>query len=940
MKRHPAALRIATRLIACLALAHSSIHAATFDVKSASDAGAGSLRQAILDANRTPGPDLITFSIPGGGEQIIKLATELPAITDTVTIDGYSQPDAKRNSLDQGFDAVINVFVDGSGIPANSNPLFTETYGLTFRKGAEGSLLSGVKLAKFSRGVVLANVDSVTVEGSKVLDNSRSQILVSGNGNAIGRLGAGMRNLIAGNPSGIDIAGDGNMVKNNYIGFGESIGDGVSAVPATFGITARFGKIGVAYNSPVVSGPDLVCAKRVPCALAFQSNHHQIGGLEKGEGNVIIGHDFAIITRGDSNGDRLSAFMHVQGNRLGASFDGARRPGFSNFYGIYLNHHGASAILIQQNSIFDGDAGIVVDGGPSPVTNARITGNRIVGQARMAIDLGDNNRDVNDTLDTDGGNNNSQNFPVLSGPSPNGGGWTLNSAASQTYTLEFFQSGGACKNPEADVFLGGYPVTTDAAGNATFRGPLGMLPGGFITATATDSEGNTSEVSDCTAAAKLKSKIEIVSWKTPLRALTYDSRFEVRVDGGGFFTPTGSVDLWVIEPWGRRFLSSMSLSGNTATWSNFIFSNKPGRYQVQVDYRGDGTFDPSTSSLIDVVVYEVKHNFTLPTGGTGATSGTSDILRASFSSNMPVFGSYEILGASDIVAGRTGAWMPLGIAFGKRVAAAGKFIDLASTTSLPSTTSLLAIDTQGEATLENFMSGALRSFRILGWQPGTVAEVGRFFRSSQQGIVVETIPKKFEVRRLGEITGSSLPVAQVDPLRDGSMNSLIPLSIAAVGDFDGDGNDDIIWDVDGNLEMWLMNGSTRVGLAIPITSQISMAGGNPATFHIEVVGDFDGDGRTDILWRSGDYYYVALMNGGLLKEAVFDIPVIGVTADWKIKVVADYDGDGRADLLWRNEGSFAGANAIYLMNGSGPVPAGRILFPQSFLPLTTDFIDP
>src|SRR5260370_37182780 len=61
------------------------------------DFGAGSLRQAILDANQNPGPDLIDFNIPGSGVQTIAVGNTtglpLPDITEPLALDGYSQPE-------------------------------------------------------------------------------------------------------------------------------------------------------------------------------------------------------------------------------------------------------------------------------------------------------------------------------------------------------------------------------------------------------------------------------------------------------------------------------------------------------------------------------------------------------------------------------------------------------------------------------------------------------------------------------------------------------------------------------------------------------------------------------------------------------------------------------------------------------------------------------
>jgi hypothetical protein len=61
-------------------------------VTNTADSGAGSLRQAILDANAIAGPQTITFAIAGGGHQVITPLSALPTITNTVTIDGTSQP--------------------------------------------------------------------------------------------------------------------------------------------------------------------------------------------------------------------------------------------------------------------------------------------------------------------------------------------------------------------------------------------------------------------------------------------------------------------------------------------------------------------------------------------------------------------------------------------------------------------------------------------------------------------------------------------------------------------------------------------------------------------------------------------------------------------------------------------------------------------------------
>src|SRR5262249_43906113 len=63
-----------------------------FGVTTVADAGPGSLRQAILDSNATPGTDTIAFNIGGGGMQVIQPTSALPPTSDPVVIDGTTQP--------------------------------------------------------------------------------------------------------------------------------------------------------------------------------------------------------------------------------------------------------------------------------------------------------------------------------------------------------------------------------------------------------------------------------------------------------------------------------------------------------------------------------------------------------------------------------------------------------------------------------------------------------------------------------------------------------------------------------------------------------------------------------------------------------------------------------------------------------------------------------
>lgn len=87
----------------------------TYTVTTANSLGAGSLYEAIISANAHPGADTIGFNIPGSGVHEISVGKDgLPEITDPLTIDGYTQPGAKANTLAVGDDAIILIRIDGT----------------------------------------------------------------------------------------------------------------------------------------------------------------------------------------------------------------------------------------------------------------------------------------------------------------------------------------------------------------------------------------------------------------------------------------------------------------------------------------------------------------------------------------------------------------------------------------------------------------------------------------------------------------------------------------------------------------------------------------------------------------------------------------------------------------------------------------------------------
>ncbi len=144
---------------------------------------------------------------------------------------------------------------------------------------------------------------------------------------------------------------------------------------------------------------------------------------------------------------------------------------------------------------------------------------------------------------------------------------------------------------------------------------------------------------------------------------------------------------------------------------------------------------------------------------------------------------------------------------------------------------------------------------------------------------------------------------------------------AVVTDFNGDGRSDILWfRDDGTVSVW-DNGD------IAHAHWIADPGVVGSSWHIKGDGDFDGNHHDDILWQN-DNAAVSVWDNGALAGAHIIAAAGAVAAGWQIAGVGDFDGNHQDDVLWRNDNGTVSiwdngqlANA-HVVAGAGAVPAG------------------
>ncbi len=561
-------IRRITLLLCLLAL---PLSAATFTVTSPNDSGAGTLRQAILDANGAGGgPHTIGFNIAPGGLQTIRPLTPLPVVTAGQTLlDGTTQP---------GYAGVPIVEISGEAAGFGANGLSIDGASSRVQGFVVNGFESGNGVYVTAPGVkVMNNYLGLDADGTTALRNGKGVSCNDGcSAIEIGSPAGNDRNVISGNLTdgiAINAAGGDNVIRANYIG-----------TDAT-GLLARGNSTGISWGNA----------------------RGRIGDAAAEGGNVISGNtSWGVVLVGGGNQSTGVTF-----NKIGVGADGTTPLG-NAFDGVWLF---TSGITVFRNTVAHNlGHGVVVVGGPNGGNSIR--GNSIHSNGLHGISLGGVSPVPNDPDDVDAGfPNNLQNYPVLTSAVWNAGTLTvtgtLNSTPGTAFDVDFYSST-ACDPSgygEGEVSRHAIQVTTDANGDATINTSFAYPGAGFITATATNRPlRETSELSQCRVVTNaLASTVQFDA--TTLTVAEGDEFATLTV------TRTGSTA-------GPATVELMMGQGSASIPGDYL----PPASSLLVWNDGDGASKTVNIPIVADDFYELPEQFFIELrNATGATLGTTTI---------------------------------------------------------------------------------------------------------------------------------------------------------------------------------------------------------------------------------------------------------------------------------------------------------------------------
>ncbi len=500
-------LRSATLLLA--GAIGAQVHADTFVVTNTADAGTGSLRQAILEANAkqvTGGticaPHTIDFNIAGAGPHTIRPLSLLPRFNIPIALEGYSQPGSSQNTLSQGSNAVIAIELDGSLAGAGDALVIGAKLPGSPLCGAGGSAIVGLAINRFAGAAIsmgeevcapsaFCPVGGVRIQGNHIGTDVTGTVAL-GNGNGLGRpalvFGRGSSYNIVGDQVAVDGGPVDPLSQTRNVISGNASDAIVIGSPVATALSEqhriRNNYIGLAANgsAPLPNGGRGIVVGVNGSAIAIHDNLISANG---GDGVAVLDSPFA-----GTSLLRNGIGIGVGAQRLGNAGNGILVAGVSTGVTVAGRFRFTPTVASIANNagagLFVGDVALVDASAVS-----------IAGNTGLAIDLAPAGVNPNDAGDGDSGPNELLNTPVITSAVFDSGSLAttitgaLHAAPSSSYEIHLYRND-ACHSSgygggQTFFPLSSSPVivnvTTDAMGNASFmRNTSGLPAGKFLTA--------------------------------------------------------------------------------------------------------------------------------------------------------------------------------------------------------------------------------------------------------------------------------------------------------------------------------------------------------------------------------------------------------------------------------------------------------------------------
>lgn len=275
--------------------------------------------------------DIITFNIPGSNVHTIAIQTDLPTVTQKVTINGYTQPGAKENTAPnpEPINGEIKIEIDATNATIARSALAIE---------ADNSVIKGLSINGASIPDGDMGYSNLELHGNN-LTASGNYIGIKADGNSVGVMG---RNIVGISVKGKDaIIGGTNPSDRNVLFSKGSTGQTASIVTSESGNKIYGNYIGLAKDGVTDLSPEQADANglKPPFTVginAINVGEMTVGGASLSKRNIISGNSAGVIISSQNN--------VVQGNYIGTDYQGNVSSSITNGMGVTATA-GANSII-------------------------------------------------------------------------------------------------------------------------------------------------------------------------------------------------------------------------------------------------------------------------------------------------------------------------------------------------------------------------------------------------------------------------------------------------------------------------------------------------------------------------------------------------------------------------------------------------------------------